>query len=211
MTTQVIQYEHKHQTHDMSSEDDTPYESPFDPEQGIWFKYGRLYADRALQLEIFEAHCGFKLPEDFLGLIQGWCEGGFEGWWRVKQGEFGRILWSHLLLMKLPDDVDREAEQRHLQNLLQMNFPGKHETKIVTDLLEARRRVFFGADGRLRYFPFGEALCLRSDDNGETGYLAFDVRNHNQVVFITGKAEDFTVIARSFSAMMLGAVFESHA
>ena len=193
----------------MNFEDESTYGSLFDPERKIIIKSGRLYADCAQQVEMFESHCGFKLPEDFLGLIQPWCEGGFGGaWYRVKQGEFGRIVWTHLLLMKLPDETDREMEREHKENFLRANLPIVFVTKIVTDLLETKRRIFFGADGRLRYFPFGEAFCLTPDERGDNGYLAFDVRNQNQVVFVTGKAEDFTVIAKSFSAMMSGAVFE---
>lgn len=173
-------------------------ETPFDAEQGIWFKYGRTYLDRKRQLKEFENKIGFKLPKDFLGLIGEYCEGGFDGWYRVKKGPFGRIVWSHLLLMKSPDLVDQQMD----------SDPGKHgHTYITASLLKNEATTFY--DGaNLRYFPFGAASCFQSIDSCIEGHLAFDVKNERRVVFIAKEDPKLVPIADTFSEMMKEAVFE---
>jgi hypothetical protein len=79
---------------------------PFDPSQGIAFKYGTNFSNAAQEIAAFEKHHGIKLPADFVRMIGSWCEGGFDGSYRVATGDFGRVVWWSMLLMKLPDESE---------------------------------------------------------------------------------------------------------
>lgn len=184
-------------------DDEVPTETPFDPKQGIWFKTGRLFMGRESQLKSFDAHCAFSLPEDFLALIGDYAEGGFDGWYEVKKGEFGSIVWNHLLLMRLPTPIDFEIEEM-LSKMPQL----RDHTSMAVKILERNRSLFYTSAGVLAYFPFGTACCFKSDRTDAEGFLVFDVRDSNCVRFISEKDPKSEFIARSFSEMMNGAVFQ---
>lgn len=170
------------------------------PEPTVAFGYGRRYGDRARELGEFERHCGVRLPPDFVRSVGETCEGGFDGWYRVKTGAFGTIVWKHLLLMKLPDAGDREIE----------SIVGQKEgTHITADLLDTRRSLFRSTDGTLRFLPFGAASCLRPEGRADEGFLAFDYANGGAVVFLREGVFEVIPIAETFTRMMAGAVLES--
>ncbi len=182
-----------------SFEDDSPTETPFDPQQGIWFKYGRIYLDRANQIEQFETHCGYSLPKDFLELIGEYCSGGFDGWYQIKTGSYGSIVWARLLLMKMPDDVDRDMHKRS---------SNKERNYITTELLHTKRSIFYSKDGQLERFPFGTAYCFKTDNTGSDGYLVFDLRDANRVKFVSDQEPKEVLISATFTEMTLKSVFQ---
>ena len=153
----------------------------------VWFKYGRLYADRARQVEALERVVGFRMPANFLELLGNFCEGGFDGYYRVYRDEREDVIWRHLLVMKVADEVD--GPQFDTIRLL-------------------RERVdLFGEMGGLRLFPFGRASVWRSNQDGEEGYLAFDVERGNEVVFVTEDGKKRIKIAGNFAEMVKKAYF----
>lgn len=184
-------------------DEDVPTETPFNLEQGIWFKYGRLYTDREGQIRSFQNKCGFVLPADFLSLIGDYAEGGFDGWYQVKKNQLGSIVWKHLLLMRLPIRVDLEYEEMYAK------LPGREgSTSIVLKLLEQKRSLFYSSNGELAFFPFGRATIFRPDDTGADGFLVFDLKSENSVRYISEEDPKNVPIARSFSEMMAGSVFQ---
>lgn len=56
---------------------------PFDPEAGLRFKVGHIYAKRDEEIAAFEMEVGTKLPSDFLEMIGEYCEGSPDGAYRV--------------------------------------------------------------------------------------------------------------------------------
>ena len=173
-------------------------ETPFDPKEGIWFRYGRIFLDAPRQIADFESFLGVKLPGDFLGLIGENCIGGFDGWYQVLKDDSGSLVWMHLLLMKLPDSVDLESDEALGQ---------EGASYITTKILDSRRELFF-EDKQLAYLPFGAASRMQSDGSGIEGYLAFDINKQYRVVFIHDEKIEPTPVANSFSNMMAGAVFQ---
>jgi len=161
--------------------------TPFDPDSGIWFKYGRVYQDRDNQIAEFERETKFKLPPDFLNLIGEYCEGGFDGWYRGHFKDNVEVLWRHLLLMKHPDDVD----------------PEEHDT--IRLLCE--KPMLFYCNEILSLFPFGEAYAHFTRDQSSDGYLAFDVSRANAVVYVSEEHDQKIDIAKSFRDMMLDSQF----
>lgn len=160
--------------------------TPFDPARGILFKYGRMFRDRDRQVEEFERAIGAELPADFLELIGEYCEGGFDGFYRVYFQDGVEVGWTHLLLMKHPDEHDSR----------------KHDT---LQLLRVKAKVFFDEQG-LAFLPFGEA-CIPSDVTRNEGYLAFDVRNAGAVVYVPESGGPRIVVATSFREMMVRSQF----
>jgi hypothetical protein len=186
--------------------------TPFDPKGGIWFKHGRIYSDRDAQIAEFEDAIGLKLPHDFLEIIGEYCEGGFDGHYRVYFKGGVEIQWHHLLLIKLADEVDVD-QQEMLANLFgakpelaafanQFATVGRNSLKLI----RAKPKLF-GKPGGLRRFPFGEAYESRSPDEMTKGYLAFDATRDNLVVFVPEAGGEEREIARSFREMMLGSSF----
>ncbi|MBK8479219.1 MAG: hypothetical protein IPL39_23945 [Opitutaceae bacterium] len=134
-----------------------------------------------------------------MALIGEYCQGGFDGWYEVRKGPFGSMVWNHLLLMKLPDSVDEEKEDAPYM---------RGKTFIATRLLERKKGLFYSDAGALRYFPFGTAICFQSRDSATEGYLAFDFENRGQVVFICEDRSEAIDVAPSFSEMMRNSVFQ---
>ncbi|HEY7117438.1 MAG TPA: hypothetical protein VH475_12695 [Tepidisphaeraceae bacterium] len=161
--------------------------TPFDPGAGIKFKYGRIYTDRDRQITEFQNATGYLLPSDFLEMIGEWCEGGFDGHYRVYFKDGVEVQWHHLLLMKLADEHDMAGHD-------------------ALKLIRAQPKLF-GHPPDLRLFPFGEACEFRSPVEMTKGYLAFNASQGNGVVFVaegSGRQRD---IADSFRAMLLGSDF----
>lgn len=185
-------------TQGFSYDDLITSETPFDPNTGIWFKYGRNFLDREKQIHDFEACVGVKLPDDFLAFIGEKCEGGFDGWYQVRKDESGRLVWTHLLLMKLPDSVDEETDRE---------ASPEGRTHITTRLIAAERCLFYRGE-RLHYLPFGTANLFQQDCSGTEGYLAFDTIHQMRVVFLHENESTPSLVADSFTAMMSNAVFQ---
>lgn len=183
---------------EFDQDDCIPTETPFDPKQGIWFKYGRLYQDAKTQIADFEGHLDVKLPEDFLGLIGENCEGGFDGWYQVMKDDAGSLIWTHLLLMKLPDLVDEKRD----------GISGQEEcSHITTRILDSKRELFFKKD-RLALMPFGTASRIHPEGTGTDGFLAFDINNGSRIVFVHRADIDPVFVSESFSTMMTASVFQ---
>lgn len=161
--------------------------TPFDPTTGIWFKCGRVYMDRDRQIAEFEEATGYALPSDFAEMIREYCEGGFDGHYRVYLKDGLEIQWHHLLLMKLADEHDMYD----------------HDT---LHLIREKPEVF-GKPGAVRMFPFGEAYEFRSPDDMTKGYLAFDASRDNAVVFVPEGDGKQTALAGSFREMMVDSSF----
>lgn len=185
--------------------------TPFDPTAGIWFKHGRLYTERDAQIAAFEKATGFKLPLDFLEMIGEYCEGGFDGHYRVYFKDNVEIQWHHLLLMKLADECD-VSMQDELAKLMGAKpelaeLAGRFQTVGYDSLkLISAKPQLFGKPGNMSLFPFGEASEFHPPDDTTQGYLAFDVGHDNSIVFVAkdGKRRE---IAGSFREMMLGSSF----
>lgn len=186
--------------------------TPFDPAAGIWFKYGRVYLERDSQIAAFEDAIGFNLPSDFLEMIGEYCEGGFDGHYRVYFKDGVEIQWHHLLLIKLADEVDVGQ-----QEMLAKMFGAKPELAAFANqfatvghdslkLIRAKPKLF-GKPGDIRRFPFGEAHEFRSPEEMSRGYLAFDPSHNNTVVFVPEVGGKEREIAGSFREMMLGSSF----
>jgi len=167
--------------------DEEPGGTPFDPSRGILFKYGRSWRNRAADIAAVERATSFKLPLDFLDLIGRWCEGGFDGHYRVYSKGRLEVWWTHLLQIKITDDID----ERHLHAI---------------ELLHAKSALFSDAGG-LVCFPFGEACALTWPNRMTKGYLAFDVRKRRRVVFIAEVGGPPIRIAATFRDMMLKSHF----
>jgi hypothetical protein len=186
--------------------------TPFDPKAGIWFKHGRVYSDRDSQIAEFEDAIGFKLPNDFLEMIGEYCEGGFDGHYRVYFRNGVEVQWHHLLLIKLADEVDVE-QQEMLAKLLaakpELAAFANHYATVGHDSLKLIRAKpeLFGTPGGIRRFPFGEAYETDSSKEMTKGYLAFDAKRDNMVVFMPETGGEEKEIARSFREMMLGSSF----
>jgi hypothetical protein len=161
--------------------------TPFDPNAGICFKYGRVYTDRNRQIADFEKATGYRLPSDFLEMVREYCEGGFDGYYRVYFQNGVEIQWHHLLLMKLADDHDTFGHD-------------------ALKLIRARPELF-GKPGEIRMFPFGEACKLQSPNHLTKGHMAFDASHDNRVMFVPESGGKGTGIAGSFREMMLGSSF----
>ena len=144
--------------------------TPYDPARGLLFKHGRLYADRNKQVAAFERVTGYKLPRDFLEMIGEYCEGGFDGYYRVYFKNGVEIQWHHLLLMKLADAID-ESHQDAMAKLI----AARPELAELADRFQAvghdglklirAKPALFGKPGGIRLFPFGDACELRSADD----------------------------------------------
>lgn len=179
--------------HPDMAEDEDFVSIPFDPAEGIHFKYGTSYADPAVEQATFEAHYGIRLPRDFVKMIGDWCEGGFDGWYRVIEGKFGRVVWHHLLLMKLASKEERADRMLAPRN--------------IDHVLKKHAQLFRTPAGERIHFPFGEALVIESSREIE-GYLAFDLRDSMAIVFLLSDGGEPRPIADTFGAMMSGATFE---
>ncbi len=158
--------------------------TPFNPDDGIWFKSGGIYLDRDRQITAFEKVIGCQLPEDFLEMIDEYCVGIFDGYYRVYLVNDVEVQWHGLLLMRLADGY--EAYPQDVLRLI-------HATP---DL--------FGNLGNLNLFPFGEAYVLSGTDDMVHGYLTFDLRRQDEIVFISKNGEMRIDVAPSFRQMMLG-------
>jgi hypothetical protein len=169
---------------------------PFDPSQGIAFKYGMIFSDPAQEIATFEKHHGVKLPPDFIRMIGEWCEGGFDGSYRVAAGDFGRIVWWSMLLMKLPDSAARKS--------LADSGAGP---AIIDDLLAKHSANFRDESGRLIRFPFGRAYC-GTDESEAAGHLAFDLRDSMAIIFVPLDGSPPHRIAATFERMMFSAALE---
>jgi hypothetical protein len=169
---------------------------PFDPSQGIAFKYGTNYSNAAQEIAAFEQHHGIKLPADFVRMIGEWCEGGFDGSYRVASGDFGRISWWSMLLMRLPDAVDRKTQA------------GSEAGPMISDDLLAKHPANFrDKSGKLIRFPFGRAYC-GADEGEAAGHLAFDLLDSMAIIFITLDGSPPRRIAATFEQMMLNSALE---
>jgi hypothetical protein len=140
--------------------------SPFDVQQGILFKYGRLFQDRDRQLAEFEREIGTKLPLDFLELIGQYCSGSFDGHYQVFADDGVEVNWDYLLPMKLVDGHD---------------VP-QHD---VLRILGEKSAIFYD-DRDLALLPFGQAGVIGNREL-RPSYLAFDLRNEGSVVCIVGE------------------------
>ena len=161
-------------------------ESPFDPDLGLAFKVGRSFGldNKDSEIKNFEKNFGIILPADFVSLIGDWCEGGFDGFYRVAKERNFHIVWSHLLQMKLSD---HPIDPSHHPNLSLKRYP-----------------TTFFSNNKLVYFPFGEA-CYWSDNSNEDhseGFLAFDLLNQNKIRYLDTQNRNI-LIADSFSAMVM--------
>lgn len=192
--------------HDSWGDEEGFWETPFNLEDGIRFKFGMSFINREAEIAKFEEHLGFALPADFLNMIDDWCEGGFDGWYKVKKVEFGTINWDHLLLMRLPIAVDYEWDE-DLKALPGMKGFATH---ITTRLLEQNPSLFYTTLELISYFPFGTAICYKpADKTGTSGYLVFDRENENKVRYVSNEEPRYLEIADTFSEMMANSVFES--
>lgn len=169
---------------------------PFDPAQGIAFKYGMTYRDQKSEIATFENHHGIKLPADFLRMIGEWCEGGFHGSYRVATGDFGRVVWWSMLLMKLPDAAARETQAE-----------SEAGPMIIDDLIAKHRANFMNESGTLIRFPFGRASC-GTDETEVAGHLAFDLFDSMVIVFVPLGDGPSRRIADTFEQMMHRAALE---
>jgi hypothetical protein len=169
---------------------------PFDSSQGIAFKYGTNYSNAAQEIAAFEQHHGIKLPADFVRMIGERCEGGFDGSYRVASGDFGRISWWTMLLMRLPDAVDRQTQAG-----------SEAGPMIIDDLLAKHPANFRDESGRLIRFPFGRA-CSGTEEGEVTGHLAFDLRDSMAVIFVPLDGRPPHRIAATFERMMFSAALE---
>jgi hypothetical protein len=178
--------------------------TPFDPEEGVYFKYGRIYLKPEEQIAEFEAYFGIKLPDDFLELTGGWCEGGFDGNYKVAEDGFGVVKWNHLLLMKMPDSVDLESDEIFRKAYESVNYQDPpYKSMLVVEIVPANRSLFYSED-RLKYFPFGAAIYYSPDSfiDIDYGFLVFDLSD-NYAIRYCSKAEPAGFkIADSFSEMM---------
>ena len=169
---------------------------PFDPSQGIAFKYGAKYSNAAQEIAAFEKHHGIKLPADFVRMIGIWCEGGFDGSYRVATGDYGRVVWSSMLLIKLPDEAARETQAE-----------SEAGPMIIEDLFAKHRTNFTDKSGRLIRIPFGRAYC-GTDESEVAGHLAFDLQDAMAILFIPLDGGPPRRIAATFEQMMHGAALE---
>jgi hypothetical protein len=160
--------------------------TPFDPAGGIHLKYGRIYTSRDQQLAAFERLTGFTLPPDFLEMIGEYCEGGFDGHYRVYFKDGVEVQWHHLLLMKEADESDTHG----------------HDT---VALLRTTPKLFNDAAG-LALFPFVEGYVARGSTM-DKGYLAFDIRRQCAIAFVSQSGSAPIYIAESFREMMLASCF----
>ena len=182
---------------DMTNQDaedsDLEYtETPFDPERGIWFKYGSVFADKEREIAEFEEKLGLSLPRDFVELIGEYCEGGFDGWYRVARGGYGTVVWQHLLLMRVSKPTDVEYLSK----------------KNVAAWTIYEYRHLFAEGPLLRYFPFGEAACFRDDGSGDKGFLVFDRRDNDAVKYVSQAGPKVVPLARTFTEMMHNSFFQ---
>ena len=171
---------------------------PFDPSQGIAFKYGTNYSNPAQEIAAFEKHHGITLPADFVRMIGNWCEGGFDGSYRVATGDFGRVVWWSMLLMKLPDEIARETQAE-----------SEAGPMIIEDLIAKHRANFTDESGKLILFPFGRAYC-GTDESEVAGHLAFDLQDSMAILFIPLNGGPTRRIAATFEQMMHRAALEFH-
>jgi hypothetical protein len=171
---------------------------PFDPSQGIAFKYGTNYSNAAQEIAAFEKHHGITLPADFVRMIGNWCEGGFDGSYRVATGDFGRVVWWSMLLMKLPDEIARETQAE-----------SEAGPMIIEDLIAKHRANFTDESGKLILFPFGRAYC-GTDESEVAGHLAFDLQDSMAILFIPLNGGPTRRIAATFEQMMHRAALEFH-
>lgn len=165
--------------------------TPFDAKSGIWFKYGRHYTPRKAQLrELYKRFSPLKLPRDFRKLVGDYCEGGFDGFYRVYNDANTFVCWTHLMLMKLPDEWDDPDHD-----------PGT--------IIEQHPSLFKDNSGHLRLFPFGEAqLGFKKDDRfSSDGFLAFDLDEKYCIRFLAVDTKHTLWIAKSFGDMMLRSEF----
>jgi hypothetical protein len=175
--------------------------TPFDPERGLRFKVGRIYLDQEREVREFEERLGFKLPEDFLGMIGEYCAGGPDGDYRVYCEDGVDIVWSELLLVKVAD----AAYRRYLEELQELMGTGARLPNCDTIAIIEGSPGDFGRLGALRLFPFGRADLWRTPEDYTRGYLAFDVARGTRVVFVSVDGSCRIEIARSFREMMVGA------
>jgi hypothetical protein len=170
-------------------DDDHFTESPFDTERGIAFKYGRSYMDsKQTKVRDFEKQFKITLPTDFLDLIDDWCEGGFDGFYRVLNDAGMEVVWTHLMLMKVRDEHDHP----------------EHDPQVALD----RYRSTFFRNNVMKFFPFGEAFFTRKGDEPARGdgFLVFDLENAYAVRF-AGINSFNVAVAPTFSRMMKESTF----
>lgn len=169
---------------------------PFDPSQGIAFKYGTTFSNAAREIAAFEQHHGIKLPADFVRMIGEQCEGGFDGSYRVASGDVGRISWWSMLLMRLPDAVDRQTQAG-----------SEAAPMIIGDLLAKHPPNFSDESGKLIRLPFGRAHC-GTDEGEAAGHLAFDLLDSMAIIFVPLDGSPPRSIATTFERMMFNAALE---
>jgi hypothetical protein len=124
------------------------------------------------------------------------CEGGFHGSYRVATGDFGRITWWSMLLMKLPDAAAR-----------QLQAESEAGPMIIDDLLKEQGANFTEESGTIIRFPFGRAYC-GTDEFHIAGHLAFDLRDSMAIVFVPIDGSPPHRIAAEFGQMMETASLE---